>query len=87
MIKFLSELRRVDVHERPVGTNQTVYPGAGSLSVGAYSYMTQHNRPLETLHQFAGWTGPENVQTLCRIYLDRLATFIEEGQRLGYLTP
>jgi hypothetical protein len=86
VIKFLHDVRNMDVHERPIGTNQTIHLPSGALMMGS-SGQPEHYRPAPTTtHCFRGWTGPENALTLCRTYLDRLAQFIDEGQRGGFLT-
>jgi hypothetical protein len=87
IIQFLRDVRNTDVHERPVGTNQTIQVGAAVLTIGSAPHMTQHDRqPSTTIHEFAGWSGAEDVPTLCRLYLDRLGALIADGQSRGFLT-
>lgn len=89
IIQFLRDARNTDVHERPIGTNQTIQLGAAVLTLGPTTapHMTHHDRqPPTTIHEFAGWNGPEDVSTLCRVYLDRLRALIADGQANGFLT-
>jgi hypothetical protein len=45
--------------------------------------------PPTTSHryQFKDWPGPEDVLTLCTMYLDEIRKIVSEGRRRGFLTP
>lgn len=87
IVRFLREVRNDDVHERPIGTNQIIQISAAVLTLGPAPHMTHHDRqPPTAIHEFAGWAGPDDLPTLCRLYLDRLAAFIADGQAKGFLT-
>jgi hypothetical protein len=36
--------------------------------------------------KFAAWRGPEDILSLCAIYLDELKVFVADGQTKGWLT-
>ena len=38
-------------------------------------------------HRFADWSGPEDIPTLGRRYLDALYPIVQDGVRRGFLTP
>lgn len=86
VIKFLRDTRHIDMHERPVGTNQTIHLQSAAVMVGRGGQTEHFRPPPTTTHDFGGWNGPEDAPTLCRRYLDELAKFIEDGQGKGFLT-
>jgi hypothetical protein len=40
-----------------------------------------------TTYTFIGWNGPEDIQTLCRQYLDEIVRIVGDGRAHGFLTP
>lgn len=38
-------------------------------------------------YRFSDWTGTEDVMALCQTYIYELQQLVEEGQKLGFITP
>ncbi len=44
-----------------------------------------HTPNVKIMYKFSDWSGDEDVLTLCRIYLQELEKFIDEGIKKGFL--
>jgi hypothetical protein len=93
LIKFLKDHRDINIHQRPlpIQTNITI-----RLS-GVVAYMNRSTNvalpappdpPSTTTYdyQFKGWTGPEDVLTLCVQYLDKIRLIVADGRKNGFLS-
>ncbi len=99
LFKFFREERNKHVHEAPtapsgltVATTQASANGTGAWLLCDPADMAVSNADGSKMQQrtrylFDNWKGREDVPTLCRNYLDKLTHFVDEGERLGYLSP
>ncbi len=101
IISYFREKRNEDIHEEPIKPTQnitvTLSPGLGlglSVSVigspsGSYEKPPLvNNQPPEirVRYMFSDWLGGEDIMTLCKMYLDQLQQFVDDGTNKGFIT-
>lgn len=89
VVAFLSDRRDINVHKRPLPmqTNITFHIPAGAMYTSSTN-ITLPDTPAPTTYGyvFKGWNGPEDVVTLCGLYLDEIKRIVVDGRTKGFLS-
>jgi hypothetical protein len=95
VVKFLRDHRDINIHHRPLPmqTNVTIHmPGPAIRleygSTGVYVPVLPDSSLSTTTYayKFKGWSGPEDVVTLCRRYIDEIKRIVLDGRSKGFLS-
>jgi hypothetical protein len=101
LIKFFKVKRNISIHEHPVrpvtSANVAITGGVsasanvaitGGVSASASNPPPPPSPPVVAYsYTFTDWSGPEDVVTLCRLYLAEVQSVVSNGVAQGHLTP
>jgi hypothetical protein len=78
------------VGEKEIGKGGSTFQTTGPEKWGRSSFHTNRVSQRATSRFLSGssdWSGPEDVITLCPMYLAELRSIVAEGVAKGFLTP
>jgi hypothetical protein len=85
VVGFLKKRRDINIHERPLPMRTNVSVQLIGVSTGPPPDPTP--RPTATYdYQFRGWSGPEDLLTLCRLYLAEIKRMVADGRTKGFVS-
>jgi hypothetical protein len=94
-VAFLKDHRDINIHERPapIRTHTTIEVAPATLAFSSTSaWMPPRREPLPSggtvsyRYEFKGWTGSEDVATLCARYSAEIKRIVADGRSRGLLT-